>query len=237
MNITVSAYNRPAYLLETLSALRSCEGIESCRVVVLIDPSDEQVHSAALAARYGFDSHVYPQRIGCNGAIRNALAFGFQHMESEFHVHFEDDTVPTQDCLGWFAWACDAYRDDPAVMNVSGYQKISNGCLDECGLRRWFTPWGWGVWRDRWLGLHLGWVRDDSTSWDVIVNHALRAGRYEAFPTVSRIQNIGAEKGTHVPSAEWHTEHHRVAVTADDIDATLPAAWREVRRDERADHA
>jgi hypothetical protein len=159
-------------------------------------------------------------------------------MGSEFHVHFEDDTVPTRDCLRWFAWARDQYRDDPAVMNVSGYQRVSNGCLDECGLRRWFTPWCWGVWRDRWLGLHLGWVQgDEATSWDVIVNHGLRAGRYEAFPTVSRIQNIGAENGTHVPSAEWHAEHHRVAVTSDHIEnGEMPAAWREVRRADRADH-
>jgi hypothetical protein len=71
----------------------------------------------------------------------------------------------------------------------------------------------------------------------VIVNHALRAGRYEAFPTVSRIQNIGAEKGTHVPSPEWHTEHHRVAVTADDLDGDPPLAWVESRRDDHADHA
>jgi hypothetical protein len=244
MNITVSAYNRPAYLRETLAALRQCDGIEQCRVMVLVDPSEASVESAALAVKYGFQSGQYPERIGCNLAIREALAYGFNEMQSEFHVHLEDDTVPTRDCLRWFAWARDHYRDDPAVMNVSGYQRISNGCLDECGLRRWFTPWGWGVWRDRWLGLHLGWVRPDAetgeevTSWDVIVNHALRAGRYEAFPTVSRIQNIGAEKGTHVPSAEWHAEHHRVAVTADHITGVaMPEAWRQVRRDERADHA
>jgi hypothetical protein len=50
------------------------------------------------------------------------------------------------------------------------------------------------------------------------------------------MQNIGAEQGTHVPSAEWHAEHHRVAVTADDIDGPQPEAWQEVRRADRADH-
>jgi len=236
MNITVSAYNRPEYLRETLAALSQCDGIEGCRVMVLIDPSEASVESASLAARYGFRSGTYAERIGCNRAIREALAYGFNSMESEYHVHLEDDTVPTRDALRWFAWARDHYRDDPVVMNVSGYQRVSNGCLDECGTRRWFTPWGWGVWRDRWLGLHLGWVQGDETSWDVIVNHALRAGRYEAFPTVSRIQNIGAEKGTHVPSPEWHTANHRVAVTADDITGDSPAAWREVRRDQHTNH-
>lgn len=237
LTITVSGYNRPEYLGQTLAALRSCDGIESCRVAVLLDPSDESPHCAALAARYGFESFAYTQRVGCNAAIRYALAYGFQQMQSEFHVHLEDDTVPTRDCLQWFAWARDAYRDHARVMNVSGYQRISNGCLDECGARRWFTPWGWGVWRDRWKGLAAGWVQDDAVSWDVVVNHELRAGRHEVFPTVSRIQNIGAEKGTHVPSPEWHTANHRVAVTADDITGVEPVAeWRHVREAERADH-
>jgi hypothetical protein len=40
-----------------------------------------------------------------------------------------------------------------------------------------------------------------------------------------------------VPSPEWHTANHRVAVTADDIEGDSPAAWREVRRDQHADHA
>jgi hypothetical protein len=237
VNITVSAYNRPEYLEQTLAGLRSCIGIDACRVVVLIDPSDEAARSAGIAARYGCESATFDRRAGCNQAIRTAFAYGFEQMGSEFHLHFEDDTVPCRDALRWFAWAREHYRNDPAVMNVSGYQKISNGRPGECGLRQWFTPWGWGTWLDRWLGLALGWARDDATSWDVIVNHALRAARYEAFPTVSRIQNIGAEKGTHVPNAAWHTEHHRVAVTADDLAGDPVLSWVEVRRDDHADHA
>jgi hypothetical protein len=79
-------------------------------------------------------------------------------------------------------------------------------------------------------------VPDDDNSWDVIVNHALRAGRYEVFPAVSRIQNIGAERGTHVPSAEWHAAHHHVAETADDIAAHVER-WTATRVDDKADHA
>lgn len=237
MNITVSGYNRPEYLQQTLAALRSCDGIADCKVAVLLDPCDETVHCAALAARYGFDYLTYSQRVGCNNAILLALRYGFETMGSNYHVHLEDDTVPTRDALRWFAWARDAYRDHARIFNVSGYQRISNGCLDECGARRWFTPWGWGIWRNRWEGIVAGWSQDDAVSWDIVVNHVLRAGRHEVFPTVSRVQNIGAEKGTHVPSAEWHTANHRVAVTADDITNGEPASeWRHVREADRADH-
>lgn len=239
MNITVSGYNRPDYLRRTLSALSRCDGIGTCRVVVLLDPCDETDEQAALAGKFGFEVLRHQQRLGCNRAIGVAFSHGFSELGSEFHVHFEDDTVPCRDALRWFRWARDAYRDNPAVLNVSGYQRVSNGRLAECGLRKWFTPWGWGTWRDRWAGLARGWTWDD-TSWDVVVNHSLRAGRYEVFPTVSRIQNIGAERGTHVPSAEWHAANHHVSITADDLttSASFPVfSWQHTRTDDHADHA
>lgn len=237
MNITVSAYNRPAYLRATLNALAECDGIKDCRVVVLCDPCDETQEQGNTAAYYGFEPMVMARRAGCNTAIQAAIQYGFDHMGSKFHVHLEDDTVPCRDTLRWFAWARDNYRHDPGVMNVSGYQRISNGRLGECGLRRWFTPWGWGVWKDRWLGLTAGWGTSPSVSWDVVVNHVLRAGRYEVFPTVSRIQNIGAERGTHVPSAEWHLANHRVPVTADDLAGEPVTGWTQTRVDDAADHS
>jgi hypothetical protein len=236
LNITVSGYNRPRYLERTLAALAKCDGIRDCRVAVMLDPCDETNEQADAASYYGFQPFVMTARAGCNRAIQAAFQYGFQHMGSEFHVHLEDDTVPTRDCLAWFAWASDAYRSNPAVMNVSGYQKISNGRLGECGLRRWFTPWGWGTWLDRWVGLNYGWAGSEP-SWDVVVNHAIRSGRYEVFPTVSRIQNIGAEKGTHVPSAEWHAAHHHVPATADDLGGDAVTEWTQTRVDDAADHA
>lgn len=237
VNITVSAYNRPEYLQQTLAALRSCVGIEECRVVVILDPCEETDTQVAISRRYGFEPAVIQERAMCNAAIRGAFVHGFDQMRSEFHVHLEDDTVPCRDALLWFAWARDAYRDNPAVMNVSGYQKISNQRPAEAGLRRWFTPWGWGTWRDRWVGLDAGWSRNADLSWDIVVNHALRAGRYEVFPTVSRIQNIGGEKGTHVPSQEWHREHHHVEETADDLGGGAVSEWKVTRIDDHADHA
>jgi hypothetical protein len=236
VNITVSAYNRPAYLAETLAALARCDGIEGCKVMVFLDPCEETDEQIDMVTRYGWEFLARLERFGCNLAIGKSFEWAFADPAVDFHLHFEDDTVPCRDALRWFAWARDNYRDDPAVMNVSGYQRISNGRLGECGLRRWFTPWGWGTWRDRWAGLAAGWAAHEP-SWDVVVNHVLRAGRYEVFPTVSRIQNIGAERGTHVPSAEWHEANHRVPVTANDLRGEAVTGWTQTRVDDMADHA
>ena len=234
VNVTVSAYNRPAYLRRTLEALIRCDGVDRARITVIIDASEHTDEQVDLCRQLGLHHGTLSPRAGCNAAIRAAFVYGFMG-DADYHVHLEDDTVPCRDALRWFAWARDRYRDDPAVLNVSGYQRISNGHVSHSGLRRWFTPWGWATWRDRWQQLAAGWSPYEAISWDGVVNHALRAGRYEAFPTVSRIQNIGAEHGVHVPSAEWHAANHHVPETADDLGASV-IAWTEVRRDERADH-
>jgi hypothetical protein len=218
MNITISGYNRPAYLDQTCQAVSRCIGVSSSRVVVLLDPCDETEESQGIAAKYGYESLVLTQHAGCTDAIFTSLRYGFEIMQSEFHVHFEDDTVPTRDALLWFSWARDTYRHRPEVFTVSGYQQASSGKIAECGIRRWFTPWGWGTWSDRWHQMANRWTTTDGPSWDIIVNHVLRGPRWEAFPTVSRIQNIGAERGTHVANAEWHAKYHHVPVTADDLE-------------------
>lgn len=216
MNITISGYNRPEYLAITCAAVSKCVGVASCRVAVLLDPCDETQQSIEIAKRHGYEAITLNSHAGCNDAILTSLRFGFEIMQSEFHLHFEDDCVPTRDALLWFSWARDTYRHRPEVFTVSGYQHKSNGRIAEAGLRRWFTPWGWGTWADRWAGMREKWTSKDGPSWDIIVNHWIRGARWEAFPTVSRIQNIGAEKGTHVPDAAWHAENHFVRETADD---------------------
>lgn len=218
MNITISAYNRPEYLARTCEALSKCIGVSSSRVVILLDPCKETAKCQKIADRYGWEAHRYTEHAGCNDSLKMCMIYGFNYMQSEFHLHFEDDCVPTRDALLWFSWARDKYRHDKSVFTVSGYQQKSNGNLGQCGRRRWFTPWGWGTWQDRWHEMLPRWTTKDGPSWDIVVNDYIRGTRWEAFPTVSRVQNIGAEKGTHVANAEWHAKYHHVPITADDID-------------------
>lgn len=218
MKITVSGYNRPQYLDRTLAAVTRMIGFKSSTVFVLLDPCDKTAECMDVCRAYGIEASPLSEHVGCNDATFAAMQFGFEVLGDDFHLHFEDDTVPTRDALVWFSWARDHYRHDKSIFTVTGYQRESNGKLGECGLRRWFTPWGWGTWADRWHEMRAAWSHGkDTLSWDVHLTQRVRGTRWEAFPTVSRIQNIGAESGTHVPSAEWHAVHHHVAVTADDL--------------------
>lgn len=219
MNITVSAYDRPHYLRESLSALSRCIGIGTCRVIVVCDKSDKTDECVALADSFGFETLRLPERAGCNGAIYASLRFGFEFAGDDFHLHVEDDVVLTRDSLLWFGWARDRYRDDRSIFSVSGYQRKPCGAINQCGRRRWFCPWGWGTWSDRWQEMKAGWASDESVSWDVQLGCRVRGLRFEAYPAVSRVQNIGGAGGAHIDSPHWHKLFQEAVGTSDNVAA------------------
>lgn len=215
--ITVSAFNRPEYLSQTLSALSQCEGISSSVVTVVLDPSDKTDEQVALARRHGFNWLVLAERSGCGKAILSSLVFGFVEQQSPFHVHMEDDTVPCKDAILYFQWAARAHEADESVFTVSGYSKTVGGGCRAYGRRAWYTPWGWGTWQSRWHEILAGFSVAPTPGWDHHMNNVLRRDRVEVFPIVSRLQNIGACNGTHVPNPEWHAEHQRTPATSDSM--------------------
>lgn len=215
--ITVSLYNRPKYTKVLFDALNECQGIEDYKILVSIDPGCEIVQNLARSFRPDQTSVTVNQiRLGCNSNIFQSIARGFEL--SDYNIHFEDDTIPGKDCLKFFEWAKDRYKNDDGVFTVCGYVNSDNRTehymeksTDSSMVRRrqWFTPWGWATWRDRFSEMKRVWdFSGRNGSWDCTVNHVVRKDRYEIFPAVARTQNIGAENATHVPNADWHRVHH-----------------------------
>lgn len=202
--------SRPRYTQRVLEALARCDGIETFVVAFFVEPVDQEVIDLAVKFRGRDSVMVGSSRVGCNCNTYAALAWGFDHHDKV--IAMEDDTLPGRDFLRFMAWGLREYERDKAVLSVCGYQKTPK---DEAGYRnsvireQWFTPWGWGTWRDRWHSIRASWPRyDHQVSWDTVVDKLTRVGRYEVRPMLARIQNIGAEGGTHVPSAAWHAHHH-----------------------------
>lgn len=206
--VTMTLYRRPHYARQVLEALARCDGIDEHLVLLHIEPGYPDVLEAAR--RVKFERKILVENadvLGCSMNSRAAIGHGFQH--ADFVVHLEDDTVPARDCLRFFDWARRAYRDDPTVFTVASYAR-ENPPPDryfEVIRSPWFTPWGWGTWRDRWDEISASWNDDPSVTWDICINR-LRAGRSEVRPLLARTQNIGAEGGTHCPSPEFHRQFH-----------------------------
>ena len=203
--VTVTLYRRHKYTQIVLDALAACDGIDAYHVIMHLEPGYPEVLRAAQQAKFARKTIVENgDRLGCSINTRCALDHGFQH--ADYVVHLEDDTVPARDCLRYFEWANEKYRNDPEVFTVSAYSRNvpAHDQWKQVVRTPWFTPWGWATWRDRWAEIapHLG-----AIAWGHCTNR-LRGDRVEVRPLLARCQNIGSELGEHCPSPEFHRQNH-----------------------------
>jgi hypothetical protein len=215
--LTVSLYNREEYTKRLLEHLNQCYDIENYDITICCEPGFKVIEKLAKDFRpTQTEVVVNNRRYGCNTNIYLCLAIGFS--KNDYHIHFEDDTIPGKDCLLYFEWARELYKNNKDILTISGYVNSNNQTehfyplnedLDCVFKRKWFTPWGWATWKDRFKEMEDVWdFQGKNGSWDYTINHIVRRDRYEISPAVSRIQNIGGEMGTHVPNSEWHSNHH-----------------------------
>jgi predicted O-methyltransferase YrrM len=229
--VTMTLFRRPRYARQVLEALARCEGIDAYLVLLHIESGYPEVLEVARRAKFARKILVENADVlGCSTNTRAAIHHGFQY--ADFVIYLDDDTVPAGDCLRFFEWARLTYRDDPTVFTVTPYAREapSPDRYFEVIRSRWFTPWGWGTWRDRWEEISASWNHDPSVSWDVRVN-AIRAGRFEVRPLLARIQNIGAEEGTHCPSPEFHRQFHFNEFGAWSVECARDGVFHQALRD------
>jgi glycosyltransferase involved in cell wall biosynthesis len=231
--ITLTASHRPQYLRQVLDALARCDGVTDYLLLASLEPGNDEVREIIEQVSFlEIQAVVNARRLGCAPNTFYALRRGFERCN--YVIHLEDDTVPAKDALRFFEYCRDAYRNDKQVFTIGGY----SACPDSPNIspdslrgrhrtltrHKWFNPWGWATWRDRFIEMAQQW---NFHSWDTHLNEVVRANRYEVTPVLSRFQNIGAEQGAHVPSPEWHRLNQHLDFWAGMIDIPLEAAWSE----------
>lgn len=222
--ISIVAYNRPDYLREVVSALAVCRGVDKYTVMFFLEPVNSEVAvvaqefaSLGVAARTVI--HVNPIVFGFPHNLRQAVETGFT--QGDFVILIEDDIVFAPDALEYFEWARTTYAHDPNVFTVSAYGDIGHSPNATATLnspqedyvvarRSHFTPWGWGIWANRFAEMahiYTGWdaqmnfrfphIHKGPDYSDASFGHGLRKERKEVFPLLSRANNIGFEGGIH----------------------------------------
>lgn len=215
--LSITLYNRPDYTKTLLNHLNVCYNIDDYNIFIYCEPNNKDVLQLAQNFRQQQARVIInPNKFGCNKNIYQALDHGLSI--NDFHIHLEDDTIPSKDFLVYCEWCRDFYKNRKEVFSVSGYvnskntidQFIEKNTFYNCvKTRNWFTPWGWATWKDRWLlvkDFMVPFLNISGISWDVVL-HRLVKSKLECFPMVSRIQNIGAENGTYCPGPIWHSQN------------------------------
>jgi hypothetical protein len=232
--ISVSLFNRPDYTKQVLNALEKCTGIEEYHIFIRAEPGDSKEIKETISIANSF-SHsnknliVNPKRLGCGINIWSCLDTAFSKTNTDFHIHFEDDTVPSKDCLKYFEWVSNYYKKDKDVAVSTCYSKISNVVVSDKFKNavkkiRWFIPWGWGLWRDTWENVLKEELFNRITksktylSWDGHTNNILEDHNLSmSLPILSRSQNIGALNGVHCPGEEFHKQRQWTELFVDDL--------------------
>ena len=201
--VSIIAYRRYEYLRRAFEALTRCDGIEGYTVLVHVDPGYPAVEE--LAKHYPFrrkEVVVNEWQLGCDANVFQAVNHAMQL--SDYAVTFEDDIVPARDCLRFFEFVNERYRDDPTVFSGCAYHRPMPERKDwhRVWRNKFFTPWGWSTWRDRWVEAIKVWpgtAAAKGMAWDGAMNHIARGDRTQVHPFLARVQNIGARDGLHSP--------------------------------------
>lgn len=225
--LTVSACRRPLYTHLVLAALAQCDGIEDywVRITIDSDAGTDEGRAVARAVEPFAQSHgwavCHTNRRGCNQNVCESVDAGFA-VGSDFHVHVEDDTLPHRDFLRFMEWAAVRFADEPSILSVCGYNSLPG----DAGIAYawpWFTPWGWGTWRNRWDDIRGRIAVGSSPSWDCQMN-TQRGSLLEVVPALGLVQNIGENLGTHNYPELWFREQFN-PVWAGSVRHNRPISW------------
>lgn len=217
--LTISAHKRPEHLRKVLEALRECDGLSEWKwPTVICDLHELQDENVRIANDLGFEARIWGAHLGCNRTIRRCFDYGINDLEGEFHIHLEDDTVPTKGCLRWFEWASRNLQGQN-LASVLAYSRFPTGTESQYRLQQQDLSWGWGTWRATWNHFFSpNWIPNnkEDMAWDTHIQEHL-GDRMVAQPCISRIQNIGRENGTYCRDDQTYEREHRSRKTTDEI--------------------
>lgn len=142
-------------------------------------------------------------------------------------IVLEDDIVTAPYFLQFMNDAFRLYRDEPQVMHVSGFTRLTPAGVEDFYFSPFMAGWGWGTWRDRWqrhyrhyatrmealhaltpehrVAIEYGGVfpclkdlHRQPIPWDICWSIAVRrAGGLCLYPKYTLVRNIGLDSGTH----------------------------------------
>jgi hypothetical protein len=219
--ITMTAYRRPKYTRQVLDALSLCYGIHRCRLEIHVEPGDDEVRAIVESFDACETVRIFNRkRRGLNRNTFDAVSAA-RRLKPSLLVHLEDDTVPSPDCLEYFQWvASEVFPVDTKLRFpiISGYNRDvpTDEQANVCSPRNIWTPWGWAVDRARLSWLLVNWCFKNPKCFTCRIKDDFKQTRWEVYPALSRIQNIGYEKGENNRTPAWYRENHRSPAVANE---------------------
>ena len=156
--ICVFAYNRPAHLRSTLSALSVNEEAGHLDLRIYLDGPKNHGDAATCAdtllvchETWSFKSVTVIERrknLGLYLSLTGGIAETLDLYETA--IILEDDILASPHLVRYFLEALKVYHDSNKVASIHGYSPPVRQKLPETFFLRGADCWGWATWRDRW---------------------------------------------------------------------------------------
>ncbi len=221
--IALTTFNRHEYTRKVLDALSLCDNIEEYTIVAQAEPGcDEVINLLEEISFCKKKIFINYKRLGCGWNRYEALRNAFKL--SDYVISLEDDTIPAKDCLRYFEYCRERFKDDEEIFTICAGSRSDSKTKEEdyhmITRWRWFSALGWATWRDRWEEMKAQWWQFNRYGgFDALLTHNadLHKGRFEIHPILSRTQNIGEIGGVHPVSKTYFEENIKVKFFAGDL--------------------
>ena len=232
LSISLTCCKRPEYLRTVLDAITDADKTNiDIKLFISVDKVDPEVVQIA----YSYNGvpvgnlNINDPPIRCNQNTKKAIQIAHYSEHSPYILHLEDDTVPTRDCFQFFMYAFEKYVDNGKIISIGGYNKTEDMEDDEIYdtfEQPFFSAWGCGFWANKLDIIYNHWTKSEingGISWDSYLSDILfeKQKYLQLRPKISRIQNIGAEKGTWVMDSMWHYYNHRSPFLSNDFTGNI----------------
>lgn len=157
--IALFAYNRPQHLELALGSLARCDRLDECDLHIFSDgpKSPKQATAVEASRRIGRD---WANRLGAevverseNCGLSRSVVAGVTELSESYGrvIVLEDDLIVTPDFLKYMIQSLDRYRDEPQVLQISGYMfPVQYSPCSDVFFLPLTTTWGWATWDRAW---------------------------------------------------------------------------------------
>jgi len=89
------------------------------------------------------------KNLGCKVAVVKAIDWFFEKEEKA--IILEDDCVPSKDFFKFCQILLERYKNDNKIISITGSNFVdSNNDEESYYFSKYFNPWGWATWREKW---------------------------------------------------------------------------------------
>lgn len=157
--IAIFVYKRPDHTRRTIEALVQCPEFTESPLYVFCDGAKKLEDQAAIDQTRAVVRSIVGERVTMieaaqNQGLANSIIAGVSKLLNEFDrvIVLEDDLIVSTGFLQYMNMALEAYKNEPSVMQVSGYMfpvpEFAN--RTEAMFLPFTVSWGWATWKRAW---------------------------------------------------------------------------------------